>query len=112
VATISIGSAVLVGQDQAVGGPGEHVDADAAEQDALGFGHELVAGADEDVGLGQPNRPKVIAATPWTPPMARILSAPQMWRCRRWRVDADAGTRRRAGTMMCRSLPPWRWSPS
>jgi hypothetical protein len=43
----------VVGEDQAVGGPRDHVDADAAEQDALGLGDELVAGADDDIGLGQ-----------------------------------------------------------
>ena len=43
----------LVGKDQAVGGAGEHVDADAAVEDALGFGDELVAGADQNVRLGE-----------------------------------------------------------
>ena len=42
-----------VGEDQAVGRACEHVYADAAEQDALRLRHELIAGADEDVGLGQ-----------------------------------------------------------
>ncbi len=43
----------LVGEDQAVGRARDHVDADTAKEDTLGFGHELVSGADQDVGLRQ-----------------------------------------------------------
>jgi hypothetical protein len=39
-------------------GPGEHVDADAAEQDALGLGDELVARADENVGRRHVEQPE------------------------------------------------------
>ena len=39
----------LVGDDRDLRGPGEDVDADLAEERALGLGHVLVAGADDDV---------------------------------------------------------------
>ena len=42
-----------IGQHHAVGGTREHVDADLTEEHPLGFGNILVAGADQDVGLGQ-----------------------------------------------------------
>ena len=42
-----VGIAVLVGDDQHLGGAGDHVDADLAEHDALGGGHIGVARADD-----------------------------------------------------------------
>ena len=48
VGSNDFGIGVLVSEDQAVGGAGEHVDADAAEQDALGFGDELIARPDQN----------------------------------------------------------------
>jgi hypothetical protein len=44
------GVGAVVGDDRHLGRSGEHVDADLAEQHALGLGDELVAGADDDVG--------------------------------------------------------------
>ena len=40
----------VVGDHRDLRGPGEDVDADLAEERALGLGDELVARADEDVG--------------------------------------------------------------
>ena len=40
----------VVGDHRHLGRPGEHVDADLAEQGALGLGDELVARADDHVG--------------------------------------------------------------
>ncbi len=50
VATIS-GSQVSSAMTADLRGAGEDVDADLAEQHPLGLGDELVAGADDDVGL-------------------------------------------------------------
>ncbi len=47
---------VLVCKDQAVGRASDHVDADTAKKDTLGFGNKLVARTDENVGLGQPEQ--------------------------------------------------------
>lgn len=41
----------LVGNDCDFRGPGKDVDADLAEKDAFGFGHELVARPDHHIGL-------------------------------------------------------------
>ena len=45
-----VGVGGVVGDHQDLGRAGEHVDADAAEEDALGLGDVLVAGPDDDVG--------------------------------------------------------------
>ena len=42
-----------IGKDQAVGWSGDHVDANASEQNALGFGNKLVAGANQNIGFRQ-----------------------------------------------------------
>ena len=41
----------VVGDNGNFGGAGKDIDANLAEQHALGLGDELVAGADDDVGL-------------------------------------------------------------
>ena len=59
-----LGGGRAVGDDEAVGRACEHVDADTAEKDAFGLGHELVAGSDQDVRFRQaeetawPSRPR------------------------------------------------------
>jgi len=47
-----------VGEDEDIGGAGEHVDADAAKEDALGFGDVLIAGTCKDIGAGQAEQAK------------------------------------------------------
>ena len=58
----------VVGDDQRLGRPGEQVDADAAEQLALGFRHIGVAGADDHVDAPIVSVPSAMAATACTPP--------------------------------------------
>ncbi len=87
----------LVGEDQAVGRAGEHVDADATEQDALGLGDELVAGADQDVGLRQAeqaerHRRHALHAAEGED----LVGAAEVGRIDDGGRDADAGARRRA----------------
>ncbi len=66
----------VIGDHLHLGRAGEHIDADLAEQHALGFRHELVAGSDDDVGRLPVNSPKVMAAIACTPPRHMIMSAP------------------------------------
>ena len=46
-AAIHVGVGGVVGEDQHLGRPGDHVDADLPEHPALGGGHISVAGADD-----------------------------------------------------------------
>ena len=59
---------VLVGDDEDLGGPGEQVDADLAEQLALGLGDVGVARAGDQVDRPMVSVPRAMAATACTPP--------------------------------------------
>ena len=48
----------FIGKHKTVGGARDHVDADTAKQDTLGFGDKLVAGADKNVGFWQAKQAK------------------------------------------------------
>ena len=59
----------VVGDDQRLGGTGQQIDTDTAEQLPLGFGDERVAGPDQHVHrAGSTRVPSPIAATAWMPP--------------------------------------------
>ena len=79
-----------------VGRTGQQVDADAAEQLALGLRHIGVAGADDHVYRLTLSVPSAMAATACTPPSTKIRRRRRnAWRLR-W-PDAAALERRRAG---------------
>ena len=87
-----------VGEDQAVGRACDHVDADPAEKDALGFGHELVAGADEDLGLGQPEQAEGHRRDALHPAHGHdLVGAADMGGIDDGGCHADIGARRRTG---------------
>ena len=88
----------FVGQDQAVGRTGEHVDADPAEQNALGFRHELVAGADQDIGFGQAEQAEGHCRDALDPTERQnCVGAAQVGRVDDRRRDPDTGPGRRTG---------------
>ena len=71
----------FIGDHRHLRGPGEKVDADAAEELALGLGDERIARTDEHVDrrpMPSGNSPKAIAASACTPPRAKIRSAPEV----------------------------------
>ena len=48
-----LGVGIPVSQDQTVCRAGDHVDADATEENTLGLGHKLITWAHKDVGFRQ-----------------------------------------------------------
>jgi len=91
----------VVGEDQAVRRPGDHVDPDAAEQHAFCLGDELVTGADKDVGLGQSEQAKSHRGHALNAAHRHDAIGPtNMGGIDDGRRYADAGNRRRAGDDM------------
>ena len=93
-----LGVGVLVGNDGRLRRPRHHVDADAAKQHALGFGHKTVARSDDDVGrrigvqaVGQ--RRDGLNATE----RQHGVCPAQLHRIQNGRVDAGALVGRRSG---------------
>ena len=87
-----------IGNHHRFGRSGEHVDADPAEQDALGLGDELVAGADQDIRLGAAKQPEGKGSDPLHTPQAQNpISPAKPQRVQDRRRNPDAGTWRRTG---------------
>ena len=88
----------LVGEDQTVGGAGEHIDADPPEEDPFGLGDELIAGADQNIGCRQPEQSKGHGCNALhAAEREDRIGAAQVGGVNDCRVDADLRTRRRAG---------------
>ena len=74
-----LGVGRVVGDHRDLRRPGEQVDADAAEQLALGLGDERVARRRRSCRRApMPSIPKAIAASACTPPSAKMRSAPEV----------------------------------
>ena len=74
----NLGIRAAIRDHQAVSWTSNHINPNAAKQNAFGLSHKLIARSRQlYLPQAEPNSPKVMEATPWTPPMAKILSAPQ-----------------------------------
>ena len=90
-----------VGQNEAVGRSGKHVDADTAEKDAFGFRNKLVSRTDDDVGFGHAKQPECEARHALHAAQSQDpVRAANIRRVDDCRIDADIRPRRRADADM------------
>ncbi len=84
-----------VSKDQAISRACDHVDANTSIKGALGFCHKLVAGSDNDVGLGLIEQPKRHRGNALNPADGQdLVSATRVGRIDNGGVHSDTRLRR------------------